>query len=118
MAITIHIYYTGKNQDAKKFAKEMVDSGLVHAIRNEEGNLQYQYFYSIEDPETILLIDCWKDQAALDFHHHSKMMTKIATLRNKYNLIMKVQRFIDDPTDSSQDEKYIQKGEIQHDEKM
>lgn len=35
MAITIHIYYTGKNQDAKKFAKEMVDSGLVHAIRNE-----------------------------------------------------------------------------------
>ena len=42
----------------------MVDSGLVQAIRNEEGNLQYQYFYSIEDPETILLIDCWKDQAA------------------------------------------------------
>lgn len=118
MAITIHIYYTGKNQDAKKFAKEMVDSGLVHAIRNEEGNLQYQYFYSIEDPETILLIDCWKDQAALDFHHHSEMMTKIAALRNKYNLTMKVQRFIDDPTDSSQDEKYIQKGEIQHDEKM
>ncbi len=45
MAITIHIYYTGKNQDAKKFAKEMVDSGLVQAIRNEEGNLQYQYIF-------------------------------------------------------------------------
>lgn len=29
MSLTINIYYTGKNGSARKFAREMVDSGLV-----------------------------------------------------------------------------------------
>lgn len=42
--ITINIYYTGENQSASKFAKEMIDSGLVEKIRKEDGNLRYEYF--------------------------------------------------------------------------
>lgn len=41
----------------------------MEAIRLEEGNLQYEYFQPLEDPETILLIDSWQDQQALDRHH-------------------------------------------------
>lgn len=37
MPITIHIYYTGKNGNAKKFAEEMMQRGKIQAIRNEEG---------------------------------------------------------------------------------
>ncbi len=29
MAITVNIYYTGKNGNAKKFAEEMILSGVV-----------------------------------------------------------------------------------------
>ncbi len=42
MAITINIYYTGKNGSAKEFAKEMTETGVVSAIRNEPGNLKYE----------------------------------------------------------------------------
>lgn len=42
--ITINIYYTGESQSASKFAKEMIDSGLVEKIRKEDGNLRYEYF--------------------------------------------------------------------------
>ena len=38
MAITINIYYKGKNGNALKFANEMINSGLVNQIRNEKGN--------------------------------------------------------------------------------
>ena len=48
------------------------------------------------DPETVLLIDCWKDQQALDQHHASPMMKKIAELRIKYDLHMKVERYVSD----------------------
>ena len=37
MAITVNIYYSGKNGNAKKFAEEMIASGVVDAICAEEG---------------------------------------------------------------------------------
>ena len=96
MSITIHLYYTGQNSSARKFAEEMRSSGLVDAIRAEAGNEKYAYFLPVDDPETVLLIDQWKDQQAIDLHHASPMMGKIAALREKYDLHMKVERFVSD----------------------
>lgn len=93
MSITINIYYTGKDGNAKKFAEEMIERKIVERIRKEDGNEKYEYFYPLEDKETVLLIDKWKNQEALDFHHKSEMMQEIAELRKKYNLHMKVEKF-------------------------
>lgn len=109
MAITINIYYTGENGNARKFAEEMEQSGTVAAIRNEEGNLRYEYFYPKDDAETILLIDSWINQAAIDKHHATPMMAKISELRNKYNLHMKVERYLEDKTIPQHDQKFIRK---------
>ena len=68
MANTVNIYYKAVNENAKKFALE----------------------------ETVLLIDSWKDQRSIDIHHASPMMRKIAELREKYDLHMKVERYISD----------------------
>ena len=38
MSITVNLYYTGENGNARKFAEEMKLSGTVDAIRDEEGN--------------------------------------------------------------------------------
>ena len=96
MSITVNLYYTGKDGSARRFAEEMVASGVVDAVRAEEGNECYAYFFSMEDPETVLLIDRWRDQAALDFHHKSPMMAQIARLRDKYHLRLRVERYVDD----------------------
>ena len=94
MSISINIYYSGRNGAARKFAEEMMSSGTVSAIRNEKGNLQYEYFYPVEDHETVLLIDSWVNQDTIDMHHHTPMMQKIMELREKYDLHMKVLRFV------------------------
>ena len=108
MSFTINIYYKGKNGSAKKFANEMISSGIVNEIRSKEGNLRYEYFKPLDDEETILLIDSWKDQESLDKHHESETMNKIMKLRNKYDLHMKVEKYVLDDN-NSQDEKYIRK---------
>ncbi|MCR5268774.1 MAG: antibiotic biosynthesis monooxygenase [Lachnospiraceae bacterium] len=77
------------------------------AIRAEKGNLRYEYFQPVNDPETVLLIDSWSDQGAIDAHHASLMMKKIAELRDKYDLHMTVERFVSDEYQS--DEKYLRK---------
>ena len=93
MSITINIYYKGENGNAKKFAHEMISSGIVDRVRAEVGNLKYEYFFPMDDNETVLLIDRWKNEEALDIHHKSEMMKEIADLRNKYHLSMKVEKF-------------------------
>lgn len=99
MSLTVNLYYTGKDGSARRFAEEMVASGLVAAVRAEEGNERYEYFFPMDDPETVLLIDRWRDQAALDFHHKSPMMAQIAQLRDKYHLKLRVERYTEAPTE-------------------
>ena len=96
MAVTINIYYSGVDGNARKFAEEMVASGVVRDIRAEEGNLRYEYFFPMDGQETVLLIDSWKDQQSIDVHHASPMMSKITELREKYDLRMKVERYVSD----------------------
>ena len=95
MSLIINIYYTGENGTAKEFAEEMVSSGIVDRVRAEKGNLRYNYFFPMDDPETVLLIDRWENQEALDEHHKSPMMKEIAKLRDKYHLRMRVERFVE-----------------------
>lgn len=96
MSITVNIYYTGQNGSARRFAEEMTASGVVADIRAEAGNLRYEYFFPMEDAETVLLIDSWRDQAAIDAHHASPMMARIAALREQYGLHMRVERYVSD----------------------
>ena len=109
MSITINIYYTGINGNARKFANEMESSGLTKKIREENGNWRYEYFYPANDDETVLLIDSWKDQKSIDFHHASPMMVEIAKLRDKYDLHMCVERYVSDDTNKNIDRKFIRK---------
>ncbi len=91
--ITMNLYYTGTDGNARKFVEEMESSGTADAIRAEEGNLRYDYFFSAADPETVLLIDSWTSQEAIDAHHATPMMQTIAELREKYDLHMSAERY-------------------------
>ena len=93
LSLTINILYTGKDGSARKFAQEMLETGIVSRIREQEGNTKYEYYLPMDDSESVLLIDSWKDQEALDKHHQTEMMKEIADLRKKYKLKMKVKRY-------------------------
>jgi quinol monooxygenase YgiN len=109
MSITVNLRYKGRDGAAKRFAEEMVSSGTVDKIRSEAGNLKYEYFQSLDDPETILLIDSWKDQESIDVHHASPMMKTIMELREKYDLHMTVERYISDDSMPESDVDFIRK---------
>ena len=99
MAITVNIRYTGENGNARKFAEEMTKTGIVEMIRAEQGNLRYEYYISMEEPDTVLLIDSWT----------TPMMKSITELREKYDLHMAVERYVSDETDASGDDRFIRK---------
>ena len=108
MSFTMNIYYKGQNGSARAFADEMISSGIVEEIRSKKGNLRYEYFEPLGDKETILLIDSWENQESLDDHHQSDTMKKIMELRNKYDLHMKVEKYVLEDS-NKKDEQYIRK---------
>lgn len=108
MSITVNIYYSGRNGSARKFAEEMESSKTADLIRGEDGNLRYEYFLPLNDSETVLLIDSWSSQSAIDAHHASDMMKTVARLRDKYDLHMRAERFVSDESGTGEnDKKYI-----------
>ena len=105
--ITILIRYKGKNDNAKKYVEDMLRLGYVDLIRSEEGNLSYQCFFPACEDGSVLLVDSWINQEALDKHHKLPIMKKIIELREKYDLHMEVnkyQQIIDD-----KDKEFIRK---------
>lgn len=109
MSLTVNLYYTGRPGAARAFAQEMVSSGTVDAIRSEPGNLRYEYFFPMERPDTVLLIDSWKNQEAIDCHHQTPMMQKIMELREKYDLHMQVERYVSEEALPEKDAAFIRK---------
>ena len=110
MSIIVNLRYTGVNGNAKKFAQEMESTGTADAIRAEEGNLRYEYYVPMNDPETVLLIDAWENQEAIDKHHASSMMQTIASLREKCDLHMTAERYVSDEAGfSAHDSSFIRK---------
>lgn len=104
--LTINIYYKGEK--AIDFMKEMESSGIANAIRAKKGCVRYDYFLPVNEENTVLLIDSWNNQEALDEHHKSDLMPKIAELREKFDVHMTVERFVG-AEDSETDKEYIRK---------
>lgn len=109
MSITVNLYYTGTNGSALAFVREMEEKGIADAIRKEPGNLKYAYFQSLSDPETVLLIDSWENQEAIDIHHATPMMKQLAELRDKYDLHMKAERYTEDEGMPEYDKAFLRK---------
>lgn len=110
MSIAMNLYYTGEEDHARRFAEEMELSGTADLIRKESGNQRYEYYFSLSDPSTVLLIDIWENQEAIDRHHASPMMNTIARLREKYDLHMRAERYLTDEAGISQhDAQFIRK---------
>ena len=89
--IVLHVYYTGEK--AKEFAAEMETGGLQTAVKAEDGCLQYDYFLPTQDANTVLLLEKWRDQAAIEQHNAGENMVKLKATKAKYGLETKIERY-------------------------
>lgn len=97
----------------RKFADE-TESGGTASIRSRDGNLCCEYFFPMNDPETVLLINFWRSQKDPDLHHGSTQMETISALREKSNFHMTAERCISDDADASADEWHIRHWRAAH----
>lgn len=88
--ILLHVTYSGAQ--AKNFAEAM-QQGLRSEVLSEDGCLQYDYFLPIGREDSVLLIEHWRDQRALDAHAAGEPMAKLKALKASYSLETSIERF-------------------------
>ena len=62
----------GLAESFKATAKELVEKSAAEA-----GNIYYTLNESVENPGVFAIMECWKDQAAIDFHNATEHFTSI-----------------------------------------
>lgn len=79
--VIVIVKYRAPEGVREKFVKQLFDEGLPQACRAEEGNIAYDYYYSVEDPNEVLLLEAWKDAHALADHGAEPHFVRIGEIK-------------------------------------
>lgn len=81
----IQVTYTANDKASiNAFVDEVLEANLLDEIRREDGNLRYDYFYSVEDSSKLLLLEEWESQETQQIHMAQPHMKKLAEIKDKY----------------------------------
>lgn len=78
------VEYTAKHGMKEKFVDEVTSSGVLAAIRGEDGCLSYDYYYAVEDEDKILLVEQWASAEKQTIHTQQPHMEQLKALKDKY----------------------------------
>ena len=82
---TILVIYKAKGEgDREAFVKELTESGVLNAIRNEEGCLAYDYYYSHDDKNALVLYEKWESVEHQRVHMTQPHMKTAMEIKSKY----------------------------------
>ena len=80
------IYVVFKSFDGKReaFVERAKAEGIVDEIRKENGCIRYDYYYSENDPNEILLIEEWESKEHQLIHIEQPHMARLREFKNDY----------------------------------
>ncbi|MEA4923170.1 MAG: putative quinol monooxygenase [Eubacteriaceae bacterium] len=78
------VTYSCKTGMREEFLKAIQKEGIDKASRSESGNIRYSYFRPVEEGDTLLLLETWKDEDAFEKHCASPHFKRLGELKEKY----------------------------------
>ncbi len=82
--LLVQVTYTMRPGQREAFVRRIRESGILDAIRGEEGCLGYSYYLPEEEDGTLLLIEKWTDAQAQKAHLETPHMKQMAAFKPEY----------------------------------
>ena len=82
--LLIQVTYTMRPGQRDAFVRKIRESGILDAVRGEEGCLGYSYYLPEEEDGTLLLIEKWTDAPAQKAHLETPHMKQMAAFKPEY----------------------------------
>ena len=68
----------------EEFLEKLRAEGIDAACCGEAGNAGYDYYFSAENPDDLLLVEKWQDAAAVGSHARQPHMARMDELKAEY----------------------------------
>ena len=88
------VKYTAKPGGGEKFVREITDSGILDAVRAEDGCEGYDYYFLAESPNTVLLVEKWASAKQQEVHLQTAHMAELMRIKEKYILNTAVEKAV------------------------
>ena len=82
--LLVQVTYTMRPGQREAFVRKIRETGILDAIRGEEGCLGYSYYLPEEEDGTLLLIEKWTDAQAQKAHLETPHMKQMAAFKPEY----------------------------------
>ena len=82
--LLIQVTYTMRPGQRDAFVRRIRESGILDAIRGEEGCLGYSYYLPEEEDGTLLLVEKWTGAPAQKAHLETPHMKQMAAFKPEY----------------------------------
>ncbi len=85
--LNIHVFYRAENgEDLQKFYAEAKALGVIEKSRQDEGCLRYDYFFSADRDNEILLLEKWESKELQEKHNELPHVLKLGELKKEYKI--------------------------------
>ena len=88
------VKYTAKPGGGEKFVREITASGILNTVRAEDGCEGYDYYFSAEKPDTVLLVEKWASAKQQEAHLQTAHMAELMKIKEKYILNTAVEKAV------------------------
>lgn len=80
--LKLSVNYFAKPGRREEFLRRVVESGILSAIRAEDGCLRYDYYLSCQDENEILLLEAWESKEKQQVHMTQEHMKRLMDIKN------------------------------------
>lgn len=80
----VEVHYYVKDGMRDEFYKAIMENGIAAASRAEEGNEKYDYYFSPDNDNELLLIELWTSAEAVWEHGQTPQFKELGELKQKY----------------------------------
>ena len=92
--VILHVYYHCQPGMSLAFVQALKTSGLQAMVQAEDGCIQYDYHISCEEDDTVVLLEKWRDAAALEKHLTQPHMDAIRATKEQYVEEARVEKYL------------------------
>lgn len=80
----VEVHYYVNDGKRTEFYNEIIKRGIADASRSEEGNEKYDYFFSPDNENELLLLEIWSSPEAVKLHGETSHFRELGDLKKEY----------------------------------
>lgn len=91
--LTWNVTYHCKAGQRRAFYEALTELGVRRNSLQEEGNLKYDYYFAMESPDDLLLVESWTEPKFQEAHCQTELFARLQALKVRFCADVTINKF-------------------------